>query len=97
MSRDEVIDKLSASIDDLRREYPLKSLSIFGSAARGEAGPESDVDILVEFNGPIGLFKYCRLAHRLEQILGRRVDLGTPNSLKPYLKDRVLQEAVRVA
>jgi predicted nucleotidyltransferase len=65
--------------------------------ARDEARSDSDVDMLVEFDRPTGYFGLFRLQHRLEEILGRRVDLGTFNGLKPRVRDEVLQEAIRVA
>lgn len=68
---------------------------IFGSVARDEAQLESDVDLLVEFDRPVGLFTFVRLKRYLEEILASSVDLGTPDSLKPYLQESVFREAVR--
>jgi len=68
----------------------------FGSVARGNARPDSDVDVLVEFAHPVGLFEFIGLQQCLESLLGRKVDLGTPRSLKPRIKDCVLQEAVHI-
>jgi len=86
-----------ASERALLEEYGVKSLSVFGSVARGEAGAESDVDLLVEFSRPVGIFEFVRLKRALEAVLGRRVDLATPTSLKPQLRDRILKEAIRAA
>jgi predicted nucleotidyltransferase len=55
------------------------------------------VDLLVEFNRPVGLFGLFALQNHLESLFGSPVDLGTPDSLKPRLKERVLREAIRVA
>jgi hypothetical protein len=74
----------------------IKSLSVFGSAARDEADPESDIDILVEFSESIGLFHFIRTKRQLEELLGREVDLVTPDALLPELKDNILRDAVRV-
>ena len=60
------------------REAGVKSLKLFGSVVRGEAGPESDIDILVEFFRPIGLLAFVGLKLRLAELLGRSVDLVTP-------------------
>ena len=76
--------------------HGVKSLALFGSVARDEAGPESDIDLLVEFSRPVGLFQFIDLKQYLEGLLGCPVDLGTPNSLKPRLKDHVIQEAIYV-
>ena len=87
--------------EDKIREYctrqPIRQLSLFGSAARGEAGEHSDVDLRVECSQPIGIFQFVRLKRALEAVLGRRVDLATPSSLKPQLRDRILREAIRAA
>jgi hypothetical protein len=91
-----IVAKLRAERPLLER-YGVRSVSIFGSVARGEAAEGSDVDLLVEFSRPVGLFEFVRLKRALEEILGRRVDLATPTSLKPQLRDRVLKEAVRAA
>ena len=91
-----IVAKLRAQ-RTLLESYGVSSLSLFGSVARGEAGEDSDVDLLVEFSRPIGFFEFVRLKHALEEILGRRVDLATPRSLKPQLRDRILKEAVRAA
>ncbi|EDZ96051.1 DNA polymerase beta domain protein region [Limnospira maxima CS-328] len=68
---------------------------IFGSVARDEAHINSDVDLLVEFDRPVGLFTFVRLKRYLEEILERSVDLGTPDSLKLDLREPVFQEAIR--
>lgn len=73
----------------------VATLAIFGSVARNEAGPESDVDLLVEFNRPVGLFGYIEVQERLQSILGTQVDLGMAGGLKPRIRDRVPREAVR--
>ena len=86
-------------IDILNRHRPelsamgVKSLKLFGSVVRGEVRPESDIDILVEFSRPIGLLAFVRLKQRLAELLGRPVDLVTPEALKPPLRDGILNEA----
>jgi predicted nucleotidyltransferase len=74
----------------------VKSLAVFGSLARGEATPASDIDVLVEFNRPVGLFEFIRLKLYLEDLTGRRVDLVTPDALRPALRTGILDEAVNV-
>ena len=96
MKRSQAVHLLRQKRKELSEQYPIKSLSLFGSVARDEARPDSDIDILVEFNHPVGLFQFITLQQRLEEILGCEVDLGTLRSLKPYIKQQVLQEAVRV-
>ena len=70
---------------------------LFGSVARDEAGPDSDVDILVEFDRPVGLFAYGGLLDQLEKWLGCKVDLVDPRGLKPGIRENALAEAIRAA
>jgi len=94
-TRDEILQVLRERRSDLER-MGVKSLALFGSAVRGEAREGSDVDLLVEFQHPVGLFEFIDLKGYLEGLLGCRVDLGTSASLRPQLRDAVLREAVYV-
>ena len=85
---------LRENMDELRRRFHVKSIAVFGSQARGQAGAKSDVDILVEFNTPVDLFDFVELKQFLETLLGREVDLVTRAALKPQMRDSVLREAV---
>ena len=82
---------------ELLQECGVDRLSLVGSFARDEGRDESDVDLLVEFSRPIGLFEFARLQRQLGERLGHRVDLVTPAALKPQLRDRILHEAVVAA
>ncbi len=77
-------------------QFFIVELYLFGSVARDEANLDSDVDLLVEFSQPVGLLTFAKLQNYLEDILDCKVDLGTTDSLKPYLIDTVWQEAIRV-
>lgn len=79
---------------ELRDEYLVSKIGIFGSYARGEATNTSDIDVLVEFSQPVDLFHFIALQDRLAEILGRKVDLATPRALKPLIKDQVLREVL---
>lgn len=96
MSRQEVLSTLRAQRAALHERFGVARLSLFGSMARDEAVQGSDVDLLVEFDKPVGLFAFLELQGHLEALLGCAVDLGTPQSLKPRLRARVMAEAVRV-
>lgn len=95
MKRDEVLAIVKAHQVRLQ-ELGVKSLELFGSVARDEARPDSDVDFLVEFSKPIGLFGFSRIRLYLEDILGRPVDLGTLYALKEHLRAPVLEDVIRV-
>ena len=94
MQRDEALAILSENKTDLQQKFGVKSIAIFGSTARNEARPDSDVDILVEFEKPVGFVKYFRLEYRLEELLGHAVDMATPGGLVPELRDRILRESI---
>jgi predicted nucleotidyltransferase len=98
MKRERIIETLRAN-RALLEKFRVRSLSVFGSAVRGDAGPDSDVDILVEFepDADIGLIEFIRLKNELGDLLGVSVDLGTPEALHPALKEDILREALRVA
>jgi predicted nucleotidyltransferase len=82
-----------AGLAELCRKHQVRVLKLFGSAARGEDRPDSDVDLLVEFDGDKSLFDLIGLELELEQLLGRDVDLLTEPSLSPYLRERILASA----
>jgi predicted nucleotidyltransferase len=83
------------NLADLCRRYRVQELSFFGSAARGEMRPASDIDMLVEFlpDAGIDLVDYAGLMLDLCHLLGRKVDLVSKNGLKPLIRASVLQEA----
>jgi predicted nucleotidyltransferase len=95
MKRDEVLAIVKALQTQLQ-ELGVKSLDVFGSVARDEARADSDVDFLVEFSKPIGLFGFSRVRLYLEDILGCPVDLGTQDALKEHLREPVLKDVIRV-
>jgi uncharacterized protein len=70
----------------------VRRLGVYGSVARGEAGPDSDIDVLVEFDQIPDLYEFAALRDRLVEILGRPVDLTTPQALKPRLRARIRHE-----
>jgi predicted nucleotidyltransferase len=76
--------------------YSVKSLSLFGSVARGEEKEASDVDILVSFGKPIGLFTFMALKDHLEKILSAPVDLVTEEALHPRLRDKIMEGSIHV-
>ncbi|MBK7771246.1 MAG: nucleotidyltransferase family protein [bacterium] len=74
------------------RTHGTRKVALFGSFGRGDAGPNSDVDLIVEFTNPTGLLALVRLERELEEALGRSVDLLTENAISPHLRDRILRE-----
>ncbi|MGH7844156.1 MAG: nucleotidyltransferase family protein [Candidatus Binatia bacterium] len=85
-----------SDIADFCRRHRIRKLSLFGSLLRDDFGPNSDVDVLVEFepDARVGFFKLYDLEQELSQLLGgRRVDINTPNSLSKHFREEVLAEA----
>ena len=93
MRREEALRILSGHRAEIEA-FGVRSIAIFGSMARDEAGPASDVDVLVELGRPFGLFRFLELQEYLENILGRSVDLCTPDSLKARIRDQIQTEAI---
>jgi predicted nucleotidyltransferase len=92
MQRSEILQILGAQKETLAG-MGVKTLAIFGSAARDEARPDSDTDILVEFQGPATFSSYMDLKFFLEDLLGCRVDLVTRKSIRPRVRARIESEA----
>jgi predicted nucleotidyltransferase len=93
---DEIILKLRKYLPIIEKKYSVKNLEVFGSYIRGKQKRKSDLDILVEFHETIDLFKYIELENYLSEKLGVKVDLVMKDTLKPRIKDRILNEAIPV-
>ncbi len=98
LSRDEIIEILGANREVLRRDFGVESMAPFGSAARGDGGTLSDIDVLVEIPKPISLFELVALQLRLQELLTvPKVDVVLRDAIFPPLRDAILAEALRVA
>ena len=86
------LEEIREKIIPLLRSYGVKKAALFGSFVRGEEREDSDIDILVEFEGEKSLLDLAGLKIELEELLGRKIDVLTYNSLHPLLKDRILKE-----
>jgi hypothetical protein len=92
-TRDQIIATLHQQREVLRSRYPIHRLALFGSWARGDAREDSDVDVLVEVDGSIGL-RFVDLADEIERALGRPVDLVSRRAIKPSLWERIEPELI---
>jgi predicted nucleotidyltransferase len=97
MRREEILRILSQHRSQLEQRHRVRFIALFGSVARDQASPESDIDLLVEFATRPGFDGYMRLRERLESLLGRRVDLVMTGALKPSVRPEIEREAIRVA
>ena len=82
------------SVLTIARRHGARSVRVFGSMARDEAGPQSDVDLLVELEEGRSLLDLSALQQELEELLGRKVDIAEPEGLHWYIRDKVLREAL---
>ena len=96
MSSNATIECLRAHKATLTERFGVTDLALFGSAARDETGPDSDIDILVSFDGPATSRRYFGVLFYLEDLLGRQVDLVTDKALRPELRPHIEQEAMHV-
>ena len=85
---------LSTHKEELKKEYGVKDIGIFGSYARNEQKSKSDIDVLVNFNKKIGLLKFVDLQYRLQRLLKMKVDLVMKSALKPNIGKSVFKEVI---
>ena len=93
---EDIKSTLSRHRKDISKEFRVKDMGVFGSFVRGEVKEDSDVDIIVAFSSPIGLFRFMSLEEYLEGLLGLKVDLVSRDALKPRIGARILKEVICV-
>lgn len=97
MTKDEALECLRASKDELQKKFGIVSLGLFGSFSRGDQNSKSDIDIAVEIaSEKKSLANFFGIKRELENRLGRKVDLGIESTLKPIVKTQVKQEIIYV-
>ena len=96
MNVSEIKSILQAHKQELKEKYKVAEIGIFGSYVRGEQKEGSDLDVLVEFDGSIGLFKFVKLENYLSEILGTKVDLVMRGGLKPRIGKHILREVIMI-
>jgi predicted nucleotidyltransferase len=88
------IDKIKKKIIKVLKNHDVRRAALFGSIVKGKAGDDSDIDLLIEFEGRKSLLDLAGLKLDLQELLSRKVDVLTYNSLHPLLKERILSEQV---
>ncbi|MDD5433601.1 MAG: nucleotidyltransferase family protein [Candidatus Pacebacteria bacterium] len=98
MVKEDIKQILNSGLEQLPNKERIKTVSLFGSYAKGDAQPKSDIDLLIEFKpeAKIGFFELIRIQNSLEQKLKKNIDLITPQSLSKYFKDKVLETAEKL-
>ena len=81
---------------ELNKKFKVKNIGVFGSYVRGEQKGSSDVDVLVEFEEPVGLFEFMALENYLSDLLAVKVDLVSKKALKPHIGERILKEVIMI-
>ncbi len=95
-TKEDILKTLKDELSYLDKKYKVKMLGLFGSYSKGEQTQESDIDILVEFEKPIGFFKFIELEDYLTEKLGVKVELVTDEALKPLIKPYVMESIIYV-
>jgi uncharacterized protein len=95
-NKEEILKTLSQEMPFLKDRYQVKQCGLFGSYAYGRISTKSDVDILVQFEKPVGFFKFIELEDYLSEKLGIKVDLVTEEALKPLIRPHVMERVVYV-
>ena len=88
------IKEIKEKVAPILQSYGVNRASVFGSIARGEQTPASDIDMAVEIKADLGLFQFVQLKHQLEEALNKKVDLVEYSVIKPMLKDKILKEQI---
>jgi hypothetical protein len=88
------IEEIKRKILPILQRYGVKRVGLFGSYVRGEIREDSDIDILVEIEKDISLLDFVGLKLEIEEALGRKIDLVEYNTIKPLIKERILNEQV---
>lgn len=97
MEKQAVLRQLRSHIGQIRQRFSVRALAIFGSIARDDAADDSDVDVLVVFDGKAGFDLFMDLKFYLEDLLGTQVDLVTDKALRPQVRRAIEQEMIHVA
>jgi len=96
VNRAQTLDLLSQHKLEMRRRFAVRTLALFGSRARDQSRAQSDIDLLVEFDGPATSARYFGLQFFLEDLLGGSIDLVTTQALRPQLRPFVERDAIHV-
>ena len=93
---EEIKGLIKQNKESLRLQYGVRKIGIFGSFAKGTQKIGSDLDILIEFEKPVGFVRFMKLESKLSELSGIKVELVTKNALKPYIGQHILREVIYV-
>ncbi|HNW26192.1 MAG TPA: nucleotidyltransferase family protein [Candidatus Gastranaerophilaceae bacterium] len=95
-SLEEIKNKIKENEKFLKEKYHVRGFLLFGSYAKGEQTQDSDIDLLVDFQKVIDMFEMIDLQEYLQNLFGKKIDLGTKNGLKSFIKKTILKEAINL-
>ena len=95
-TKNEILTILKAMKPELEGKYYVKSIGLFGSVVREKPSSDSDIDVLIEFQRPVGMFRFLDLEELLSERLGGKVDLVSKKALKPEIGRAILAEVVLI-
>jgi len=90
------IEEIKEKTTPIFKQYGVIRAAVFGSVAKGTDSADSDVDLLIELEQPLGLMTYARLNYTLEDVLGKKVDLVKSTALKPVFKEKILKDSIYI-
>ena len=93
-AKEDILKTLKKELPPITKKFSVETIGLFGSYARSEQTEESVIDLLVEFEKPVGFFKFIELEDHLSEKLGATVDLVTPDDLKPIIKPCIMEDVV---
>ncbi len=96
MSTQDIQNKVRDCVAKMPQRDNVRKISLFGSHLHGNATPDSDIDLLLELEEPVGYFELVRMQSALEKSLGHKVDLVTPKALSKYFREEVIKEAQNI-
>jgi len=94
--KDDIIRQIREMRQELRERYHVSRIGIFGSFSQGRQTERSDLDLMVEFERPIGMLAFVHLRDDISQRLGLKIDLVTPDGLHPLIREAVMREVIYV-
>lgn len=90
------IEEIKRKVNPILEKYGIKYAGVFGSAARGEEEPDSDIDIMVSIDREIGIYEFMTLQHELEEILGKKVDLVSRQAVNKYIRPYIEKDLTSI-
>lgn len=96
LTKDPRYVEIYKAIEPFIEDLGIKQIKVFGSYARGEENPKSDIDIIVDISKPIGIYQFIGMKQDISKSLNKKIDLFKPNNIEPLIKEKIMAEAVTI-